>query len=230
MSGNFLNTAQWFIISAIAGKEKSIAENIKERIYTYGYQDLVESLQVIKKSKTETETFTKNDSALPKTLTNTKLTKWEVLPNGDYKKTSLKVSNKFPGYIFIKMVYNQDVWFVIRNTQGVLGFVGSSGKGAKPIPVSPIQYQNSLKTVAEETVTVEEYFKNAKPEITSEIVNLTNVTNYYVGDLVEIVGGKFASHTGVIKTINNDFKVAEVEITTDEGKTNFEVPFAELSK
>jgi transcription antitermination factor NusG len=75
MSGNFLNTAQWFIISAIAGKEKSIAENIKERIYTYGYQDLVESLQVIKKSKTETETFTKNDSALPKTLTNTKLTK-----------------------------------------------------------------------------------------------------------------------------------------------------------
>jgi transcription antitermination factor NusG len=75
MSGDFLSTTQWFIISAIAGKEKSIAENIKERIYTYGYQDLVESIQVVKRSKTEIQTFTKNDSALPKTLTNTKLTK-----------------------------------------------------------------------------------------------------------------------------------------------------------
>jgi transcriptional antiterminator NusG len=128
------------------------------------------------------------------------------------------------------MIYNQDVWFVIRNTQGVLGFVGSSGKGAKPIPVSPIQYQNSLKTLAEETVSIEEYFQSSKPEITSEVVSPERVTKYYEGDLVEIVGGKFASHTGVIKSINNDFKVAEVEITTDEGKTNFEVPFAELSK
>ncbi|GMO15776.1 MAG: transcription termination/antitermination protein NusG [Mycoplasmoidaceae bacterium] len=232
MSDSFLTSPQWFIISAIAGKEKSIAENIKERIATYGYTDLVSNIQVIKRTKTEVEKFKSNDSSLPKNMVNTKLTKWETLSDGNYQKTSIKQINKFPGYIFINMIYNQDVWFVIRNTQGVLGFVGNSGKGGKPIPITESEYQKSLLAKIGEKNTIEEYQNIKKPDDVKGTINVKEQVNYYVGDMVEVVSGKFANHTGrVVEVNNNDVKLAIVEVESEDGSlTKMEVPFSDLSK
>jgi transcription antitermination factor NusG len=74
MSNVILEKPQWFIVSAISGKEKSIAENIAERIVTYGYTDLVKNIQIINRERTEVTNFSKNDSSLPKNLNNTKIT------------------------------------------------------------------------------------------------------------------------------------------------------------
>ena len=49
------------------------------------------------------------------------------------RKTNLK--KVFPGYVLIKMIVTEQSWYIVRNTQGVTGFIGSSGKGAKPIPL-----------------------------------------------------------------------------------------------
>lgn len=230
MADNFMNKPQWYIVSAISGKEKSIAENIKERIVTYGYTDLVKHIQVIKREKIEVVSFSKNDSSLPKNLNNTKITTWAVQDDGGYKKTSVKVTNKFPGYIFVNMIYNQDVWYVIRNTQGVLGFVGSSGKGAKPIPISELQYKNSFKTIADEKVEIEEFMSELPVEIVNEVIETKETPNFIVGDVVEINNGKFANHTGKIVELNNENKLALVEINTNEGTTKFEVPYSDIQK
>ena len=42
----------------------------------------------------------------------------------------------FPGYVLIEMIMSDEAWYIVRNTPGVTGFIGSSGKGAKPIPLS----------------------------------------------------------------------------------------------
>ena len=44
-----------------------------------------------------------------------------------------RVKKMFPGYVLVEMIMSDEVWFIVRNTQGVTGFIGSSGKGAKPI-------------------------------------------------------------------------------------------------
>ena len=140
MSNN-QNLYQWFIITAIGGKEDSIVDSLKEKINNFGYNEFVKEFKIFKTNVVTEEILKKDDEKLPKTLKNTKTVKWEVLPDGSYKRIKTKVCNKFPGYIFINMVMDKDLWYCIRNTNGVMGFVGSSGKGALPIPISISEYE-----------------------------------------------------------------------------------------
>ena len=55
-----------------------------------------------------------------------------------------KVKKMFPGYVLVEMIMSDEVWFIVRNTQGVTGFIGSSGKGAKPIPLLPEEVDRIL--------------------------------------------------------------------------------------
>ena len=50
----------------------------------------------------------------------------------------------FPGYILVEMIMTDEAWFVVRNTPGVTGFIGSSGKGAKPFPLTPAEVDKIL--------------------------------------------------------------------------------------
>ena len=53
----------------------------------------------------------------------------------------------FPGYVLVEMVMSDEAWFIVRNTQGVTGFIGSSGKGAKPIPLLPQEVDKILNSM-----------------------------------------------------------------------------------
>ena len=59
--------------------------------------------------------------------------------NGKEKKVKL-----FPGYILVEMIMTDEAWFIVRNTPGVTGFIGSSGKGAKPFPLTPTEVDKIL--------------------------------------------------------------------------------------
>ena len=50
----------------------------------------------------------------------------------------------FPGYILVEMIMTDEAWFIVRNTPGVTGCIGSSGKGAKPFPLSPAEVDKIL--------------------------------------------------------------------------------------
>ena len=55
------------------------------------------------------------------------------------------MKNLYPGYVFIEMKMSDEAWFVVRNTPGVTGFIGSSGRGAKPFPVPTEEIEPVLK-------------------------------------------------------------------------------------
>lgn len=144
---------QWYIATVIGGKEKTICEEIIDRLKTYenyGPDKAVRKIVVLETQKTDVKILDKDSPFLPKNLNNTATTSWKVLPNGKYQKTSLSVTNKYPGYIFIYMAYDENIWYVIRNTPGVLGFLGSTKLNSKPTPISPIKFglleQNAYKS------------------------------------------------------------------------------------
>ena len=61
------------------------------------------------------------------------------------RKANLK--KVFPGYVLVKMIVTEETWYIVRNTQGVTGFIGSSGKGAKPIPLLPQEVDRILNSM-----------------------------------------------------------------------------------
>ncbi|MGL5591438.1 MAG: transcription termination/antitermination protein NusG [Mycoplasmoidaceae bacterium] len=134
-----INKPQWYIATTIMGSEESIYLSLLDKIKAYKFDDLVQEMRMIKYNDITIETFRDGSNPPPKTMRNTKNITWETTPDGRYIKKTYKSVNKFPGYIFICMIMTDEVWYAIRNTPGVTGFIGSSGKGAQPIPISEFE-------------------------------------------------------------------------------------------
>lgn len=127
---------KWYIATTIIGTEDVVYKNIEDKIRAYGLTDFVKEIKLLKSRECIVEIFDNKNNPPPKTMKNTKFITWETLPGNRYKKTRIREVNTFPGYIYIQMIMTQEVWYAIRNTHGITGFVGSSGKGAQPIPMS----------------------------------------------------------------------------------------------
>jgi transcription termination/antitermination protein NusG len=109
----------------------------------------------------------------------------EVLPDG-----KVKMKKLFPGYVLVQMDITDDAWYIVRNTPNVTGFVGSSGGGAKPIPL-----------LDEE---VEHIFQQ---------MGLTQINvNFAVGNMVEVTDGALKGNTGIVKVIDLEKNSVEVAI------------------
>ena len=99
---------QWYVVNTYAGHENRVKENLEKRAETMGLEDNLFQILVAEEEEIEYR-------------------------NG--KKTT-KMKNLFPGYLFVEMIMTDEAWYIVRNTPGVTGFIGSSGGGAKPFPVS----------------------------------------------------------------------------------------------
>lgn len=214
---------QWFIITVVGGKEDSIIQTIKEKLLNFSYEEYVKDIKVFKTSVVNEQEFSKVDPALPKSLKNTKTITWKTLPNGNYLKTTTKIVNKFPGYVFINMLMDPQVWYCIRNTNGVMGFVGSTGKGALPIPISITEYEN----VANEKLTNDKVQpkEDSIPAVTEKPLF---VSPFKVGNTVVINEGAFAGESGTVKAIDEVKGTAMVQIQVFGRETNIDIPFNQL--
>ena len=96
----------------------------------------------------------------------------------------------FPGYVLVEMIMTDEAWYIVRNTSGVTGFIGSSGGGAKPFPLQKGEVEPILK----------------KMGIRSEIVNL----NFGVGDDVKVISGPMANKIGKVEVIDMDKQEAKI--------------------
>jgi len=130
-----LNKEKWYIATTITGSEDKIKDDLKEKIIAYRFENEVLEMKIIKHREITIEEFNDTNNPPPKVMRNSKNIEWRTTPKG-YEKTTIKEKNCFPGYLFINMIMTQEVWYIIRNTAGITGFVGSSGKGAQPIPIS----------------------------------------------------------------------------------------------
>lgn len=135
-------TPKWYIVTSINGNEETVYKNIEDKVRAYNLSEYVHEMRLLKTREITIEVFDPINNPPPSRMVNTKKITWEALPGNRYKKTKIREINSFPGYIYIKMIMDHDIWYVIRNTYGVTGFVGSSGKGVQPIPMSDDEVAN----------------------------------------------------------------------------------------
>lgn len=107
---------KWYVVNTYSGHEKKVQEKLLMRANSMNMEDYI--FRVIVPEQTEVE-----------------------VKDGVTKE---KVKKLFPGYVLVEMVMTDEAWYVVRNTPGVTGFIGSSGKGAKPTPLQPAEVDKIL--------------------------------------------------------------------------------------
>ena len=140
--------AKWYVVHTYSGYENTVKATIEKTVQSLQLQDQILVVSIPLETVTEI-----TDSGVSKTY--------------DRK--------LYPGYVFVKMVYSDDTWHVIRGVRGVSGFVGASGND--PIPLS----DDEVYAMGVE-----------KREI---------VVSYNVGDTVRILDGPLSSFTGIVESI-----------------------------
>ena len=121
-----------------------------------------------------------------------------------------KEKKMFPGYILVEMVMTDEAWFVVRNTPGVTGFIGSSGKGAKPFPLTPSEVDHILGSMG-----------MSRLDIANELA---------IGDKVEVTSGPFANMVGTVKTIDLENAKLEVALDLFGQETIVELELSQITK
>jgi len=154
-------TPQWYLVHTYSGKEQKVVTELKERIAGYGLEDRI------------------LDVLLP-------IDYYSMVDKRGKRK--IKPVKVFPGYILVRMIMDDEAWYVVRNTPGVLGFVGPTGK---PTPIS----EEEIKKIVEGRITEEK----AKEKL-----------HFDINDRVRILVGPFKNMEGVVESINEAKGTARV--------------------
>jgi transcription termination/antitermination protein NusG len=179
----FAGTGDWYVIHTYAGYENKVKTNLESRIHTMQMEEKIFDVHIPMEDVME-------------------------IKGGKKQVVQKKV---FPGYLLVKMVYDDDSWYVVRNTPGVTGFV-SSGTGQRPTPLSRREVEKIL-TVKEEEA--------KKPAFRLE---------YEEGDVVRIISGPFADFNGTISDINVDQSKLRVMVNIFDRETPVELGFDQVAK
>lgn len=171
---------RWYIAQTSAGFENSVKMNLERRITSMGMEDFI--FQVF----------------IPEVL--------EIETKPDGKKVE-KMKKMFPGYVFVEMIVTDESWFIVRNTPGCTGFLGSSGGGTKPVPLTTEEIEPILKKCG----MVEEIELEAEE-----------------GDSVNIIDGPFAGQIGIVKSINQEDQKLEVLVDMFGRSTPLELSFSQI--
>ena len=176
---------QWFVIHSYSGYEKKVKSNLESRIASMNMEDRIYEVVIPEEDVVE-------------------------LKNGRKVTVTKKM---FPGYLLVRCELDDDSWYVVRNTPGVTGFVGS---GAKPTPLRRKDVENFLQVPAEGE---EGEVKKSRPK-----------SAYETGESVRVKEGPFADFTGTIAEINEDQLKLKVLVNIFGRETPVELDFAQVAK
>ena len=118
-------------------------------------------------------------------------------------KTKTNLKKVFPGYVLVKMIVTEQTWYIVRNTRGVTGFVGS---GTDPIPLTDTEIR----------------------KMGSDIQSFN--INYEVNDQIRVITGPFENFTGTVISINKEKHKVKVMISMFGRETPVDVDFTEVEK
>ena len=173
---------KWYVVNTYSGHEKKVQEKLLMRASSMGMEDYI--FRVIVPEQTEVE-----------------------VKDGVSKE---KVKKLFPGYVLVEMVMTDEAWFVVRNTPGVTGFIGSSGKGAKPTPLQPYEVDKILNNMG-----------MSRLEVSSDLAE---------GERVRVISGPFSGMVGKIETIDLPNQVLTVLLDLFGQETSVEVELSQIEK
>lgn len=172
----------WYVVNTYSGHEYKVKEKLETKIESMGLQDNI--FRIVIPETTEVE-----------------------VKDGVQKEHKKKM---FPGYILVEMNMSDESWYIVRNTPGVTGFIGSSGKGAKPTPLLPQEIDKILANMGMSRVNLE-----------SEMA---------IGDKVNIVDGPFKGMSGKVDTIDTENNRLNVLIDLFGQETPVEVELFQVNK
>ncbi|MER2009155.1 MAG: transcription termination/antitermination protein NusG [Psychrobacillus sp.] len=172
----------WYVVHTYSGYENKVKANLEKRVETMGMSDKIFRVFIPEQEET------------------------------DFKDGKKRVVTRktFPGYVFVELIMTDDAWYVVRNTPGVTGFLGSSGGGTKPTPLAPEEVQSMLKQMGMNDRTVE--------------------VDFSVGELVEVLEGPFAHFQGKVEAIETEKGKVTVSIDMFGRETNMELDFEQVIK
>lgn len=170
------NKAKWYVVHTYSGYENKVKANIEKIVENRGMQDLIQCIAM------PTEDVV------------------EIKNTGERKVRSRKM---FPGYVIVKMIVTSESWYLIRNTQGVTGFVGN---GTDPIPLTDEEVRRM------------------------GVDNVVTKIDAEVGDHVKVTSGPFENFMGVIEEVNIEKRMLKVRISMFGRETPVELEFGQIEK
>lgn len=168
--------AKWYVIHTYSGYENKVASTLQTTVENRGLREMIPDVKV------PTETVT------------------EIKEDGSSKEVERKL---FPGYVFVKMVYTDETWYVVRNIRGCTGFVGPS---SKPVPLT----ESEVYKMGVETRVVE--------------------VSYEVGDQVRIIDGPLEDFVGIVDELDTDKNYVKVTISMFGRETPVELELNQAEK
>lgn len=173
---------QWYVVHTYSGYENKVKTNLEKRLASMGMEDKIFRILVPEDEETEVK-------------------------NGKRKVSMKKV---FPGYVLAEMIMTDDSWYVVRNTPGVTGFVGSTGSGSKPTPLLPEEAEVILKRMGMKETVVDIDFEE--------------------GESITVLDGPFSDFTGTIEQIDLDRQKVKVHVNMFGRETPVELDFSQIKK
>lgn len=167
---------KWYVIHTYSGYENNVKASIEKIIENRDMYNLITEV-VVPVQKT-----------------------YETTKTGKQKEIQRKI---FPGYVFLKMIMNDDTWYVVRNTRGVTSFVGP---GSKPVHLTDDEV------------------------ISMGIESFLDTCDIEIGDLVLIKEGPFAKSNGVVKEVNANKKTVIVNVNFFGRETPVELDFHQIQQ
>lgn len=173
---------RWYVVNTYSGHESKVKEKLEMRANSMDMKDNIFRVIIPEQKVVETK-------------------------DGVEKEKTRKL---FPGYILVEMIMSDEAWFVIRNTPGVTGFIGSSGKGAKPTPLQPFEVDNILNNMG--------------------MSKMSEDTVINVGDKIKIVDGPFVGMCGTVETVDLENKIVNAVVDLFGQETSIEVELKQIDK
>ncbi len=173
---------EWYVVNTYSGHESKVKEKLEAKVESMGLQDYIYRIIIPETTEVEVKEGVKKE----------------------------KKKKMFPGYVIVEMVMSDEAWYIVRNTPGVTGFIGSSGKGAKPTPLLPQEIDKILANMGMSRVNIE-----------SELA---------IGDKVSIVDGPFKGMIGKVDNIYLENNRLNVLIDLFGQETPVEVEVYQVNK
>jgi transcriptional antiterminator NusG len=173
---------RWYVVHTYSGYENKVKANLEKRVESMGMQDKIFRVLVPME---------------------------EEIVNKDGKKKTV-MRKVYPGYVLVEMIQTDDSWYVVRNTPGVTGFVGSTGSGSKPIPLMPEEAEAILRQMG---------IEDPKPKI-----------DFEPGENVRVKYGPFSDFVGTVEEILPDKAKIRVRVNMFGRETPLELDFTQVEK
>lgn len=170
------NEALWYVIHTYSGYENKVKATLERIVENRGIQEYIQEVEVPMEDFTE-------------------------IKDGKTKVVQRKI---YPGYVLVKMVLTDEIWYIVRNTRGVTGFVGPNSK-----PVS----------LSEEELALMGLESSWEPEV-----------DYGIGDSIKVINGPLESFIGTVEEINFDKKKVKVIISMFGRETPVELELNQIMR